>query len=235
LHLDLIYTSSPTCPRLCRCAALSFQVAIYAGLDLSRDTSTHHLQDKLFDAHVQLARKVQLPLLARCVQAAERLADKIAEERAAERLVSASASSSSSSSSALVSSSAAAASAAAVPLPICIYGVQPGACSLQQLRTLLALDCYVTVDASFTAAPSDGDALTQWTELLRAIPLDRLLVISDSPHHTPQNIADEWVWSLSLSARERVFARRVSRGGFSSHARMSLFAFTSCSPPLPLC
>ena len=180
------------------------QVAIYAGLDLSRDASTHHLQDKLFDAHVQLARKVQLPLLARCVQAAARLADKIAEERAAEKLA-ASSSASSSSSSALVSTSAAAAaSAAAVPLPICIYGVQPGACSLEQLRALIALDCYVTVDAAFTAAasaasaasaaaPADSEALTQWTELLRAIPIDRLLVISDSPHHTPQNIADEWV------------------------------------------
>jgi Tat protein secretion system quality control protein TatD with DNase activity len=188
---------------LCSSFPASPQVAIYAGLDLSRDASTHHLQDKLFDAHVQLARKVQLPLLARCVQAAERLADKIAEERAAEKLAS-SASSASSSSLALVSTSAAAAAAAAaVPLPICIYGVQPGACSLEQLRALIALDCYVTVDAAFTAAASaasaasaaasDSDALTQWTALLRAIPIDRLLVISDSPHHTPQNIADEWV------------------------------------------
>jgi Tat protein secretion system quality control protein TatD with DNase activity len=152
------------------------QVALYAGFDLSRDASTHHLQEKLFDAHLQMARKIRLPLVVRICDATDKLIEVLENQGSSE---SAPATSSSS-----VFASGEQPSAA---VKLCVFGCTPASCCLAQLQKLLAFDCSIAVDAAFTHESAG------WSEFLRAIPDNRLMLASDAPHHTPQNIEDEWI------------------------------------------
>jgi hypothetical protein len=133
-------------------------VALFSGWDLSRDISTHHLQEKLFDAHCQMARKIHLPLVVRPVLATEKIVEKLTAERGHESEASAS--------NARVAAVLGGASAAAVPslehhtsLQVAVLGLNETT-PLADVAALVSLGVYFGVDASFTADGADTDAWT---------------------------------------------------------------------------
>jgi Tat protein secretion system quality control protein TatD with DNase activity len=132
-------------------------VALFSGWDLSRDISTHHLQEKLFDAHCQMARKIHLPLVVRPVLATEKIVEKLTAERGHESEASAS--------NARVVSALGGAAAAASPfhehqtLQVAVLGLNETA-PLADVVALVSLGVYFGIDASFTADGADSDAWT---------------------------------------------------------------------------
>jgi TatD DNase family protein len=168
-------------------------VAIYCGLDLSRDIGSHFSQEKLLDGQMVIAAEARLPCLVVDIAATERLPDKIAEFR--NEFLRAGAASAASSDAAAVhlSSSAAAvtepsaASDAAAALPPWV----PRCAVLAFDGDAVALAAYLQAGASIILSglvcePSEQGARLR--ALVPQIPLERLLIASNSPMHTPQNI-----------------------------------------------
>jgi Tat protein secretion system quality control protein TatD with DNase activity len=174
-------------------------IAIYCGLDLSRDIGSHFSQEKLLDGQMTIAAEARLPCILVDIAATERLSDKIVEFRA-DFAAGGGASSSAGSSSAAGSSGGAGgltpvADAAAATVPATSLTPWIPRCAVLAFdgdeRALLA---YIRAGASIILSGlvcEPSDAGEQLRSLVPLIPLERLLFASNSPMHTPQNIPGE--------------------------------------------
>eukprot|EP00198_Chlamydomonas_reinhardtii_P013357 XP_001702694.1 predicted protein [Chlamydomonas reinhardtii] len=83
--------------------------------------------------------------------------------------------------------------AAAIALPLVLYEVRASEALVEriadedELRTYLALGCYIVLTGRVCDQTEKGERLR---ELAATIPADRLILASDSPFATPQNIDD---------------------------------------------
>ena len=176
-------------------------VSIACGLDLSRDVATHFLQQRLLVSQVELARRIHLPLVIREKAAGEKLIEVIAQ----------------------TSGSASASDGAADghsdwQLRVAIHSFSG---SDAQLAAYVDAGFYVMINGQICdlrvdsgggkADGQDGSSQPAQPALLpelagegaalfrqlRAglLPIERLLLCSDAPLHTPQNIDDVHVRS----------------------------------------
>ena len=188
-----------------RTAALAPEcVAIFCGLDFSRDIASHFAQEKLFDAQLALAAEMRLPVIVHDVGASDMAAEKIARWRES---VAASAAAAAEDAAAAADSNAAGGGAAGGA--VAAAGVAewtdslgrpyvPSALILGFDGSESALAAYVSAGAHIAVSGTVCDAGPVGTALraaLRDVPLDRLLLASLSPLHTPASIEDEFVRS----------------------------------------
>lgn len=132
-------------------AQTEHSVAIFCGLDYSREVSTHFAQEKLLIDQIELSYKLSLPIIFNQVAALEQLIDKILE-----------------------------------------YQTQIHKCAIYNFTgPLPALDAYLSLTTNvyfiitgIIADPSEkGDSLR---DIITKIPIDKLLLATDSPFNTPQ-------------------------------------------------
>ncbi|PNW77279.1 hypothetical protein CHLRE_10g429601v5 [Chlamydomonas reinhardtii] len=135
-------------------------VAVMAGLAF-RDVGIRYAQERALSEQMELAAAIALPLVLYEVRASEALVERIAEFRA---------------------SGAGEGRAAATPIAIFNFTG-----SEDELRTYLALGCYIVLTGRVCDQTEKGERLR---ELAATIPADRLILASDSPFATPQNIDD---------------------------------------------
>ena len=174
-------------------------VNISAGLDLTRDVSTHFLQTRLFASQVDLAIRIRLPLVVHEKAAADKVIEAIHSAHAAAK-------------------SAADADDEQPPLRVAIHAFNG---SDEQLASFVregymlmvngtVCDLKVAATGADAAAPSSssvsalsssstsallpelsGDGASLFRQLRAGLlPVSRLLLCSDSPLHTPNNILD---------------------------------------------
>ena len=157
-----------------RAAAMAPEcVAIFCGLDHSRDIASHFAQEKLLDAHLSLAADVRLPVLIHIVgDAADAVADKLAAwvlSVAAEEV----------------------SDDGQTSIPFKPRAVVLGFDGNEKsLKALLAAGASVAFSGALCAVGEGGDGLRS---LFASTPIDRLLLASLSPLHTPATIADDFV------------------------------------------
>ncbi|GLI68755.1 hypothetical protein VaNZ11_013208 [Volvox africanus] len=135
-------------------------VAVLAGLAF-RDVGIRYAQERALSEQMALAAGVGLPLVLYEVRASEALVERITEFR---------------------SSGAGEGRAAVVPIAIFNF-----AGSGEELAAYLALGCYIILTGRVCDSTERGEQLR---ELATAIPRHRLILASDSPFTTPQNIPD---------------------------------------------
>ncbi|GIL43496.1 hypothetical protein Vafri_930 [Volvox africanus] len=135
-------------------------VAVLAGLAF-RDVGIRYAQERALSEQMELAAGVGLPLVLYEVRASDALVERITEFR---------------------SSGAGEGRAAVVPIAIFNF-----AGSGEELAAYLALGCYIILTGRVCDSTEHGGQLR---ELAAAIPRDRLILASDSPFTTPQNIPD---------------------------------------------
>ncbi|GIL98989.1 hypothetical protein Vretimale_4288 [Volvox reticuliferus] len=135
-------------------------VAVLSGLAF-RDVGIRYAQERALSEQMELAAGVGLPLVLYEVRASEALVERITEFR---------------------SSGAGEGRAAVVPIAIFNF-----AGSREELAAYLALDCYIILTGRVCDSTERGGQLR---DLATAIPPDRLMLASDSPFTTPQNIPD---------------------------------------------
>ena len=181
--------------QLASIALQSEVVSIACGLDLSRDVATHFLQQRLLVSQVELARRIHLPIVIREKAASDKVIEVIAQS----------------------SSSQAADSTADWQLRVAVHSFSG---SDAQLTAYVQAGFYVMInglicdlrvdnsssssssraeseDGSTTASPPlllpelAGEGATLFRQLRGGLlPMDRLLLCSDAPLYTPQNIDD---------------------------------------------
>ncbi|MEW5310015.1 MAG: hypothetical protein WDW38_001850 [Sanguina aurantia] len=146
-------------------------VAVMAGLDLSRDVALRYAQEKVLQQQMDTALEVGLPLLLYHVQAATELAEKISEFRESGVPGSATAS-------------------------IAVFDFSG---SDAELQAFLALGCFIVLTGRICVASKqqqqqeqqEGGQVSAPPSLdISSIPLERLLIASNAPFHTPQSIND---------------------------------------------
>jgi TatD DNase family protein len=152
-------------------------VSIFCGLDYSRDFASHFAQEKLLDAHLTLAADVRLPVIIHVVgEAGETVAEKISAW--------------------LRTSDAVEDAALGGDGPARLYSKRALVLGFEgdekSLRALVGAGAFVSVSGAICAVGPAGDSMRH---LSRLIPLDRLILASMSPLHTPATIADDFVRS----------------------------------------
>mmetsp|Transcript_4079 Transcript_4079/g.7245 ORF Transcript_4079/g.7245 Transcript_4079/m.7245 type:complete len:1106 (-) Transcript_4079:1874-5191(-) len=138
-------------------------VAVLCGIDLSRDVGVRYAQERAMTDQMAAAVEVGLPLLLYEVQAADVLVEKIQEFRDG--------------------------SAAAAKTRIAIHNFCG---SMEEARAYVDLGCMVMVSGRI-CDPTSEKSDTLRAAISSAVPLDRLMLASDSPMWTPQNIPDLFV------------------------------------------
>jgi TatD DNase family protein len=152
-------------------------VSIFCGLDYSRDFASHFAQEKLLDAHLTLAADVRLPVIIHVVgEAGETVAEKISAWLRTSDAVE----------EAALGSDGPARQYSKRALVLGFEGDE------KSLRALVGAGAFVTVSGAICAVGPAGDNMRN---LSRLIPLDRLILASMSPLHTPATIADDFVRS----------------------------------------
>ncbi|KAH3763698.1 hydrolase TatD [Pelomyxa schiedti] len=147
-------------------ALTSHVVALFCGLDWTREFATRFGQEKLLEDHFALAKDINLPVLINIAGfgAVERLCELLSEQ---EELLSQGR-----------------------------IAVHAFAGTTQELEMLLAKGVYISISgAQLCAAPPGvvSEDLTLATSQLPKIPLDHLLLASDAPFGTPQTIPDTFI------------------------------------------
>ncbi|GAX77518.1 hypothetical protein CEUSTIGMA_g4962.t1 [Chlamydomonas eustigma] len=171
VHSDMIKRSSDklTQQRLdqLRDAALRPEVvAVLAGLDFSRDVGIRFAQERALSQQMELAAQVGLPLVLYQVNACEALLEHIkAFQELCEKK-----------------------SGVSAVTRVAIYNFSGSA---EEIATLCAVGCYITISGRAAAPGEVGEAIR--VALRESCPLDRLLLCSDAPYCTPQNIQDVYV------------------------------------------
>ena len=179
-------------------------VSIVCGLDLTRDVATHFLQQRLLSSQVELARRIHLPLVIREKGASDKVIEAVGQ-----------AGSASSSGDGAVG---VADGQSEWQLRVAIHSFSG---SDAQLSAYVAAGFYIMLNGQVTALrvdsaaggrTEDADNTGQAAPLLLPelagegaalfrqlrsglLPLERLLLCSDAPLHTPQNIDDVHVRS----------------------------------------
>ena len=179
-------------------ALCSEVVAISAGLDLTRDVSTHFLQHRLFTSQVELAARIRLPLVVHEKAAADKVIEAIRTAQVAAR--------------------GATGADEEHPHPSLRVVIHAFNGSDEQLNALVREGYYIMLNgvvcdlkvgasrAADAAPPSSssfsssistllpdlsGDGASLFRQLRGGLlPVSRLLLCSDSPLHTPANIDD---------------------------------------------
>jgi len=208
-------------------------IAIFCGLDFTRDIASHFPQERLLDSQLELALDIKLPVILTVAGAADRAAEKIAEWRnEVENYVKECITKALSSANGTYTSAASAALAALLDdhpykklnlnykqipydarieelinqeqnskneeedngldclgrvytAPVAIFAFDGDA---KALKNYLDAGCYIMLTGAICDA---GDNATALRSLISSIPLDKLLLASDAPLSTPQNIRDE--------------------------------------------
>jgi len=168
-------------------------VAIAAGLDLTREQGTHFLQQKLLTSQVELAIKIHLPVVFREKAAADKIIECVKSVKEQ-----------------LLLSATSAASEEEWKFQFAIHGFSGSDSELLNyvsegfFISINGIVCDIKVDKEKSSTPDadEIDSNSSMPELsgegsvlfrqLRCglIPIDRLLIASDSPNFTPQNITD---------------------------------------------
>ena len=150
-------------------------IGVLSGLNLQRDVGTHFAQESLLRSSMNLASRLQLPLvLHSSASSVERLLEMIKLERASGTMTS----------------------------KILIHDAitATGACP-DLIQKLNSSDdqVYLSVSAAgLSDAKDDNDEgiFAKAVACVRSIPLSRLLLCTDSPWKTPQNITDVYLRTL---------------------------------------
>ncbi len=168
-------------------------VAIFAGLDFSRDVGSHFPQEKLLEAQLALAAEIHLPVLVHQIEAGERLVEKLAEFSATWQATTSTASATpaaadGSGPSAATPSEPAPSSAAPSSSPSWrpAFAVHAFEGDARLARALVAAGAHVSVSGAAVDGTERGTRLA--AAVAEAVPLPRLLLASNAPLHTPQNI-----------------------------------------------
>ena len=141
-------------------------VGMYSGLDLSRETSTHYMQEMLLQTHMRVAVEVEVPLILHMVQSVERVAELAQQEAALP--------------------AAAVFHFAASPAQLAALSA---AFRGQLFLVLTGLVC-----PRADAPDDERDAgARELRELLAAVPAERVLAATNCPNATPQSIPDEYM------------------------------------------
>ena len=144
-------------------------VAVMAGLDFSREKNTYFLQEKLVLAHMDLAKELHLPIIIELngAEAVEKLVEKLIELNSTDQTQGI--------------------GIGGFDLRVGIYLIKP--IMSDSLKELIKLNCYFLLDAAFMQA----DQADFWSEFIPCVPVSQVLMCSNSPYFTPQNIEDEWI------------------------------------------
>lgn len=177
-----------------RIAALTPEcVAIFCGLDFTRDIASHYPQERLLDAQLRLASELRLPVLLTITggapahdRAIEKLNEWITEFQQTDGRV---ASSSDSSGKDVSVSTEIPRDAHGRPYTprAAIFNFEGEA---KALKAYIELGCSIVLTGSICDSTESASAMKL---LLPSIPLSKLLVASNSPHHTPATIRDEFI------------------------------------------
>ena len=184
-------------------------VGILVGLDLSRDVASHYAQERLLESQLELAASLRLPVVLHEVDAGETAAEKLVEFAAAwraselERERSVAAVAAEDAKAAAIASAAGGGDGVAPPpgpstvaamqlLPrwdprVAVFAFSG---SDRVLDAYLAAGCWIVITGLIV---EQTDASAALRASLRRIPLARLLLASNSPHHTPACIPDHFV------------------------------------------
>ena len=174
-------------------------VAIFTGLDLGRDIASHYPQEAALTAQMRLAAELRLPTMVQETSAAERVAELAAEfaaEWAAEGAAAAAAGNdpdAAADAPAADGGSAAPASAVAAASFVPRLAVFAFDGDEKALAAFAAVDAYIMLTGAICDTSDKAAALRR--DVVPRIPLRRLLLASNAPLHTPQNIADQFVRS----------------------------------------
>ena len=163
-------------------------VAIFTGLDLGRDIASHYPQEAALTGQLRLAAELRLPVIVQATTACERAVELIAEF-SLEWSASATPSGEPSSSAAAAVAEAAAVAAPWVPR-VAVFAFEGDE---KELAAYATVDAYVMVSGAVCDSTEKGTALRR--DIIPRIPLHRLLLASNSPLQTPQNIADHYIRS----------------------------------------
>ncbi len=169
-------------------------VGMYSGLDLSRETSTHYMQEMLLQTHMRVAVEVEVPLVLHMVQSAERIAELAQQEDSLP---------------AVAVFHFAASPAQLASLSTAFRG--------RLYVVLTGLIC-PRADAPDEEQERDAEAARELRELLAALPAERVLVATNCPNATPQSIPDEYMRQVRKCAPAHAIVhvcsrRRVGRMG----------------------
>jgi Tat protein secretion system quality control protein TatD with DNase activity len=157
-------------------------VGVLASLDLTRAFASHYPQIQLLQSQLLLAAEIQLPVICQQVGAADRLAEVIAEFRAEQEQAAGGAGAGAEGDE---EEGGASNWRSRVAVLFDLGNEEKG------LRAFLAAGCFIMIDGALCDSTSE-DALAL-RRMLPLVPLDRLLLASNSPLHTPQNIPDTYV------------------------------------------
>jgi len=178
-----------------RIAALTPEcVAIFCGLDFTRDIASHYPQERLLDAQLRLASELRLPVLLTITggapahdRAIEKLNEWISEFQQTEQRATSSSSESSGKDSTVTEEVPRDSHGRPYIPRAAIFNFEGEA---KALKAYLELGCSIVLTGSICDSTESASALKS---LLPSIPLSKLLVASNSPHHTPSTIRDEFI------------------------------------------
>jgi Tat protein secretion system quality control protein TatD with DNase activity len=154
--------------------------ALFASLDFSRDIASHYSMEKLLDAQVQLAHSIKLPIVIQEVEAMERIIEKIQEFLDSN----------------VHASEGADAAEPPFQLPIAIFDYQN---SLDHMMSFLNLrrnpvtPVIPHIILSGVICDDSSEKALALRSMVPFIPLRQLLIASNSPLATPQNIPDHFI------------------------------------------
>ncbi len=162
-------------------------VAVVSGLNLTRDMGTHFAQTSMLEASCQLADRVELPLLLHIASDGDSL-DRVLDVLHGQGW------------------------AGAEPRPhrrvILHNALAAAAGDPARLAAAVEAGLFCSVSAASVTSP-DAEERAKALALLDSLPLDRLLLCSDSPWHTPQNHPDEYVRSARNEPSTLPFVARA--------------------------
>ncbi len=162
-------------------------VAMYSGLDLSRETSTHYMQEMLLQTHLRVAVEVEVPLILHMVQSVERVAELAQQEDSLP---------------AVAVFHFAASPAQLAALSSAFHG--------QLYLVLTGLVC-PRADAPEEERDAEAARARDLRDLLAAVPPERVLAATNCPNATPQSIPDEYMRQVRAPRALLAHYSRTSR------------------------
>ena len=174
-----------------RMAALTPEcVAIFCGLDFTRDIASHYPQERLLDAQLHLASELRLPVLLTITGGAsahDRAIEKLQEWITGFHQTEGSTSELSGKDSSCITEMPKDAHGRTYIPRAAIFNFEGEA---KALNAYVDLGCSIVLTGSICDSTESASAMKK---LLSSIPLSKLLVASNSPHHTPATIRDEFI------------------------------------------
>lgn len=165
--------------KVTECSCRAECIAVLSGLNLSRDTGTHFAQETLLKSSAGIAVRFDLPLVLHVTASSVDRAVELL--RGEDWLLD-----------------------VASTRRVLVHDITTAAAGdVSKVRLLVEAGCYCSVSP---AGLQDADERT--LACLRAIPMDRLVLCSDSPWHTPQNIDDPYLRTLRNEPSNLLFVMK---------------------------